>query len=65
MCDSGSVEEAARLMSNCNDTYLESVDRAKYTEVHPKYASMLAISGLMQRDRGDLSKARKSLTRLS
>ena len=61
MRDTGNVEEAARLMSNCIDTYLKSVDRAKYTEVHPKYASMLAISGLMQRDLGDLSKARKSL----
>ena len=61
MRDSGSIEEAAQLMSSCIDTYLKSVDRSKYTEVHPKYASMLAISGLMQRDLGDLSKARKSL----
>jgi tetratricopeptide (TPR) repeat protein len=61
MRDSGSVEEAARLMSSCIDTYLKSVDKSKYTEVHPKYASMLAISGLMQRDLGDLSKARNSL----
>ena len=61
MRDSGSIEEAAHLMSSCKDTYLKSVDGSKYTEVHPKYASMLAISGLMQRDLGDLSKARKSL----
>lgn len=61
MRDSGNIEEAAHLMSSCIDTYLKSVDRAKYTEVHPKYASMLAISGLMQRDLGDLSKARKNL----
>lgn len=61
MRDSGNIEEAAHLMSSCIDTYLKSVDRAKYTEVHPKYASMLAISGLMQRDLGDLSKAQKNL----
>ena len=63
MRDSGSVEEAASIMSKCIDTYLKSVDRAKYTEVHPKYASMLAISGLMQRDLGDLYKAQKSLNK--
>ena len=61
MRDSGNVEEAAYIVSNCIDTYLKSVDRARYTEVHPKYASMLATTGLMQRDLGELSKARKSL----
>ena len=63
MRDSGSIEEAAHLMSSCIDTYLKSVDRSKYTEVHPKYASMLALSGLMQRDLSDLSKARKTLNK--
>ena len=61
MRDTGNIEEAAHIMSNCIDMYLKSVDKAKYTEVHPKYASMLAISGLMQRDLGDLTKAWKSL----
>ena len=50
-------------MSNCTDTYLKSVDRAMYTEVHPKYASMLAILGIMLRDLGELSKAQKSLNK--
>lgn len=48
-------------MSKSIDMYLKSVDKAGGSEVHPKYASMLAISGLMQRDLGDLGKARKSL----
>ena len=61
MHDAGDAEEAARVVSNCIDVYLNSVDKAKYTALLPKYSSMLAISGVIQRDLGDLTKARNSL----
>ena len=47
-------------MSYFIDTHLNSVDKAKYTALVllPKYASMLATLGSIQRDLGDLTKAK-------
>ena len=61
MCDAGSVEEAAQIVSSCIDMHLNSVDMGKYTALLPKYASMLTTLGSIQRDLSDLTKARNSL----
>lgn len=61
MCDAGSVEEAAQIVSSCIDMHLNSVEKGKYTALLPKYASMLTTLGSIQRDLGDLTKARNSL----
>ena len=61
MCDAGDIEEAAQIVSYFIDTHLNSIDKAKYTALLPKYASMLATLGSIQRDLGDLTKAKDSL----
>lgn len=42
-------------------TYERSLDQLGFTADHPKYASMLAIHGLILRDLGDLSRAERRL----
>ncbi len=64
--DSGDVEKSAKLMQQALDLYHSTVDQSThlgYSESHPKYASMLAVMGLIQRDLGQLEEAKKLLKR--
>lgn len=46
-------------MDNSIKTYQQVQDGLGFTEAHPKYASMLAIYGLILRDLGELEKAKQ------
>ena len=58
--DTGDIQLSAATMLNAITKYREAAD-AGYTKLHPKYASMLAIYGLILRDIGEHSEAKKFL----
>ena len=62
--DCGDVQRSAETMQDAIDHYTETStqsDNPCYTMAHPKYASMLAIMGLILRDLDDLKGAKKHL----
>lgn len=62
--DSGDIEKSAKLMQQALDLYRSTIDESThigYSERHPKYASMLAVMGLIQRDLGKLREAKELL----
>ena len=62
--DCGDVQRSAEMMQDAIDHYTETSTRSSnpgYTTAHPKYASMLAIMGLVLRDLDDLKGAKKYL----
>ena len=64
--DAGNLDDSARLMREAIDRYTTNTDESVslgYTTLHPKYASMLAIMGLILRDRDELEEASKHLNK--
>lgn len=61
--DTGNLEQSAATMEEAIKTYEETQDGLGFTETHPKYASMLAINGLILRDIGSLYKSKSLLER--
>ena len=55
--DTGDLKLSAEKMKNAIDTYR----KIKFNESHPKFASMLAINGLILRDLNRLDEAKKNL----
>ena len=62
--DTGDIESSAQMMQDAIKLYLKTADETGnpgYTKTHPKYASMLAMIGLLYRELGDTWAAKKSL----
>ncbi len=57
--DTDTLQCSAEMMNNAITNY--NVTTTGYTRLHPKYASMLAINGLILRDIGELSDAKRFL----
>ena len=61
MRDCGDINKSGELMRFALNFYTSECSKLGYTHNHPKYASMLAINGLVLRDIGELHEARDSL----
>jgi len=62
--DCGNLDQSANLMKEAIDHYTSNIDESSslgYTYLHPKYASMMAIMGLILRDLDRLEEAQKYL----
>lgn len=62
--DCGNLDQSASLMKEAIDRYTSNIDESSslgYTYHHPKYASMMAIMGLILRDLVHLEEAQKYL----
>ena len=64
--DCGEMDRSVELMQQALDLYTstgQDSPGAGYTETHPKFASMLAVMGLLLRDQGRLQEASSHLER--
>ena len=64
--DCGEIDRSVELMQQALDLYTSTGQDSLgsgYTETHPKFASMLAVMGLLLRDQGRLQEARSFLER--